>query len=47
MRGNITTACTRPPTRQISCPAKDAGRRVMPGVRLLEASEETLCGYSS
>jgi hypothetical protein len=31
----LTTACTRPPTRWISCSSKDAGRRVMPGVRLL------------
>ena len=29
----LTTACTRPPTRRFSCSAKGAGRRVMPGVR--------------
>ncbi len=32
---NLTGACTRPPTRWLSCSARDAGRRVMPGVRLL------------
>ena len=32
---NLTTACTRPPTRCLSSTFRDAGRRVMPGVRLL------------
>src|SRR5829696_5805153 len=35
LRRNLTTACTRPPTRALSCSSRDAGRRVMPGVRLL------------
>ena len=30
---HLTTACTRPPTRTLSCSAKGLGRRVMPGVR--------------
>ena len=30
----LTTACTRPPTRQLSCFNSGAGRRVMPGVML-------------
>ena len=32
-RGNLTTACTRPPTRTLSCSDNRSGRRVMPGVR--------------
>src|SRR5215213_2122354 len=29
---NLTSACTRPPTRQLSCSAIGSGRRVMRGV---------------
>jgi hypothetical protein len=35
MARNLTSACTRPATRCLSCFAGDAGGRVMRGVRLL------------
>ena len=40
MTRNLTTACTRPPTREPSLTYNGLGRRVMRGVRLLLWSEE-------
>lgn len=38
----LTTACTRPPTRELSSVSRGAGRRVMPGVmRSLLARENS------
>ncbi len=36
----LTTACTRPATRTLSCSSRGLGGRVMPGVRLLGRSKE-------
>jgi hypothetical protein len=38
----ITTACTRPPTRCLSCFGNDPGRQVMPGVSCLRVMENLI-----
>jgi hypothetical protein len=40
MSRNLTSACTRPPTRMLLCSFSGSGRRVMRGVRLLLRSKE-------
>ena len=42
MARNLTTACTRPPTRQFSNSNNGSGRRVMPGVR--RRHDQEVCG---
>src|SRR5215213_9946872 len=44
MTRNLTTACTRPRTRRLSCSSITWARRVMPGIRSLHGYAEKMRG---